>query len=54
MTEDYKPEELPPSMPVVDHEPSPWKLFFNLIGGSVIYCLSAMSILYGLSKILSP
>ena len=31
-----------------------WKGFFNLAGGSILYCLSALSIIYGMSQILAP
>ncbi len=31
-----------------------WKSFFSLTGGSVFYCLSALSIIYGIAKILGP
>jgi hypothetical protein len=30
------------------------KSFFSLTGGSILYCLSAMSILYGIVKIMTP
>ncbi|HUT31481.1 MAG TPA: hypothetical protein VMX13_16925 [Sedimentisphaerales bacterium] len=34
--------------------PAAVKSFFSLTGGSILYCLSAMSILYGIVKIMTP
>jgi len=31
-----------------------WRGFFSLTGGSILYCLSALSIIYGIAKILGP
>lgn len=34
--------------------PSPLRRFLDLTGGSLLYCLSALSILYGITRILGP
>jgi hypothetical protein len=31
-----------------------WKAFLQLTGGSILYCLSALSIIYGISRIMGP
>jgi hypothetical protein len=31
-----------------------WRVFFSLTGGSILYCLSALSIIYGIANILGP
>ena len=31
-----------------------WESFFSLTGGSIFYCLSALSIIYGIARILGP
>lgn len=33
---------------------SPWRDFFSLTGGSILYCLSAMSLIYGIATLLGP
>jgi hypothetical protein len=33
---------------------APWKSFFNLAGGSILYCVSALLILYGIVQIVGP
>jgi len=31
-----------------------WRQFFSLTGGSILYCLSALSIIYGIAEMLGP
>lgn len=32
----------------------PWKTFFSLTGGSILYCLSALCVVLGISEVLGP
>lgn len=58
-----EPASLPPELPPVIRQREPgweydgvigWREFFNLTGGSIVYCLSALSVIYGIANILSP
>ncbi len=44
------PRRCPPGMGLA----ASWRRFLDLTGGSVLYCLSALSILYGLARIMGP
>lgn len=35
-------------------DPNTWKGFFNLTGGSLLYCLSAVFVAYGIVKVMGP
>lgn len=56
------PPALPPPLgPRVESPPLPpippgqfWKGFLDLTGGSLLYCLSALSIIYGITQIMGP
>lgn len=59
MSELYVPE--PPAVPVPDAAgtddlagPSAWRQFLDFTGGSILYCLSALSIIYGIARLLGP
>ena len=46
---------IPPPLPVKDGSGgSAWKTFFSLTGGCILYCLSALSIVYGLVQVINP
>ncbi|MBM4144044.1 MAG: hypothetical protein FJ225_10705 [Lentisphaerae bacterium] len=48
---------LPPPLPVTSInllDGGVWRGFFSLTGGSILYCLSALSIIYGIARLLGP
>lgn len=47
-----QPQQTPPLKPFFN--PNLIKIFFSLTGGSILYCLSAASIIYGIGQIIGP
>lgn len=48
-----RPGPLAPPSRLVDLR-AKWRAFFDLTGGSILYCVSALSIIYGISQIMGP
>ncbi len=48
--------DIPPLLPSSEEHSlrETWRAFFSLTGGSPVYCLSALSIIYGIASILGP